>query len=147
MGATDIGHLWKDPDGVLYHLSRTRFADIRDGLSSTIVLAETRDVGAAAWIEGTAAAIAGKRYDGQNSPSYAGPEISINYFPYYQVERNTDGSKQYDSIDCLFGPSSLHAGGAYHLFGDGSVHFLSQYMNAGTYQALCSRNGNEAVSF
>jgi len=44
--------------------------------------------------------------------------------------------------DCAF---SFHTGGAFFLFGDGSVQFLSENMNTTTYYALGSRNGGEIV--
>ena len=146
MGATDIGRLWKDPDGVFYYRSRTRFSDISDGLSNTIFTAETRDTGAAVWIDGSAAAIASRRYDAGNPPSYAGPEISINDYPYYLTDRDGSGNKAFDSLDCVWGPSSFHPGGAFHLLGDGSVRFLSQHINADLYQALSSRAGGEVAN-
>ncbi len=112
IGATDIGRLWQKPDGVFYARSNTRFQDITDGVSNTLFIVETRDQGAAVWIDGGAAAVAGRRYDASNPPSYAGPENSLNYTPYYQVERDPDGNKLYPSLDCLYGPSSFHTGGA-----------------------------------
>lgn len=41
---------------------------------------------------------------------------------------------------------SLHPGGAMFVFGDGSVHFLSESMDHTTYQGLSSRAGGEVVS-
>jgi prepilin-type N-terminal cleavage/methylation domain-containing protein len=145
MGATDIGRLWHDPDGSIYHRSNTRFADILDGASNTVLIVETRDSGAAVWIDGGAAAVAARRFDPTNPPSYAGPEVSLNYTPYYLTERDPDGNKLYESIDCLYGPSSMHAGGVFHLFGDGRVQFLSQNVSAAVYVALASRAGGEVV--
>lgn len=145
MGATDIGRLWKDPDGVFYPRSRTKMADITDGSSNTLFIAETRDEGAPVWIDGGAAAVAARRFDPSNPPSYAGPEISLNYTPYYLTERDGAGNKLYQSIDCVWGPSSLHAGGVLHLFGDGSVRFLSENMDDGIYEALASRAGGEVI--
>lgn len=42
--------------------------------------------------------------------------------------------------------SSMHPGGAQVLFVDGSVRFLSQYMDSGAYAALATRAGGEVVS-
>jgi len=41
---------------------------------------------------------------------------------------------------------SVHAGGAHFVMCDGSVHFLSEYIDFPTYQALSSRAGGEVVS-
>lgn len=40
---------------------------------------------------------------------------------------------------------SFHVGGAYYLFLDGSVHFLSQNMNGMTLFALCSRSDGAVI--
>jgi hypothetical protein len=146
MGATDVGKFYQGPDGVFYSRSKTRFQDITDGVSNTIFIVETRDEGAAVWIEGGAAAITARRYDPSNPPSYAGPENSINYTPYYWSERDPSGEKLYPSLDSIYGPSSFHPGGAFHLLGDGSVRFLSENINATVYDALASRAGREVVS-
>ena len=58
-----------------------------------------------------------------------GSVISLNYTPYYD-----DGD-----VVCNYGPSSMHVGGAYHLFGDGSVHFLLDGISAAAYVGLCTR--------
>ncbi|MBI5757256.1 MAG: DUF1559 domain-containing protein, partial [Planctomycetales bacterium] len=52
IGATTVGKLWKEPDGALFPRSRTRMADILDGMSQTVFLAETREPNAAVWIDG-----------------------------------------------------------------------------------------------
>ncbi|MCA9067297.1 MAG: DUF1559 domain-containing protein [Planctomycetaceae bacterium] len=146
MGASDIGKLWQNPDGVFYPRSSTQFRDITDGTSNTIFIVETRDEGAPVWIDGGAAAVAGRRFDAANPPSYAGPENSINYNPYYMSERDPGGNKLYQSLDSIYGPSSMHPGGAFHLLGDGSVRYISENINVTTYDALCSRAGGEVVS-
>jgi len=45
-----------------------------------------------------------------------------------------------------WGFRSLHPGGAHFLFGDGSVKFIKESVNATTYQALGTRNGKDIVS-
>lgn len=137
MGATTVGRLWKEPDGVFYAMARTRPADITDGLSHTLFIAESREQDAAVWIDGGTAAVTSHRYDPNNAPSYAGPEASLNYEPYYLSLGQ--------GIDSLWGPSSFHPGGANHLLGDGSVHFLSNNINVLVYDALTTRAGSEAL--
>jgi len=48
-------------------------------------------------------------------------------------------------LNCLYGPSSPHVGGAHHLLGNGAVRFISQNINVLTYDALATRAGGEAV--
>lgn len=135
MGATTVGNLWQRPDGVFYARSSTRMADIRDGTSHTIFIVETREPSAAVWIDGGTAAVVSRRYLESNPPSYAGPENALNYQPYYVA--NGQG------IDSQFGPSSMHSGGLNNLFGDGSVQFISQNIDATVYDALVTRFGGE----
>lgn len=46
----------------------------------------------------------------------------------------------------FFGPRSWHAGGAHALLGDGTVHFLSDSIDAGLHRSLHSRSGNDLVT-
>lgn len=46
--------------------------------------------------------------------------------------------------DATFG--SLHTGGAQFVYGDGSVHFVTQNIDMAIYRAAASRDGGEAVS-
>ena len=131
MGATTVGKLWKEPDGVFYGGSRTRVDDIDDGLSSTLFVAETRDQNASVWIDGGTASLTSRRYDDSNPPSYAADQISLNAYPYYESAGQ--------GVDCLWGPSSFHTGGGHHLFGDGSVRFISQHISFTVYDCLTSR--------
>jgi prepilin-type processing-associated H-X9-DG protein len=47
--------------------------------------------------------------------------------------------------DIPFG--SQHPGGTNFAVADGSVRFIQQGINLGTYKSLASRNGGEAASF
>jgi prepilin-type N-terminal cleavage/methylation domain-containing protein len=139
MGATTAGHLYGGntglfvPDGFMYPLSKTSSRDITDGLSNTIAVAETREERHAAWIDGGTAAVMSMRYDAGNSPTYAGPQIALNYTPYFD----------YANPRALWGPSSRHVGGAHHLFGDGGVRFISENVATIVYRGVTTRSGGE----
>lgn len=137
LGGSDIGKLWQDPDGVISPRGPVRMRDITDGTSNTYVLAETREQNASVWIDGGVGAVAARRYDAANAPSYAGPELPLNYRPYYAA----GGS----GIDSDWGPSSQHTGGVHHLLGDGGVRFVSQNISSTLYIALVSRAGGELL--
>ncbi|MEX0978004.1 MAG: DUF1559 domain-containing protein [Pirellulales bacterium] len=145
LGATTVGSLWEPgpdgtrrPDGTMYCLSQTRLKDVADGLSRTIFVVETREQNAAAWIDGTAATAVGRRFDIGVVPSYAGPETSLNYLPYYEYGDTND------SIDSLHGPSSMHSGGVVlHLLGDGSARAIVDDVDPRLYDALVTRAGGE----
>ncbi|MEZ6032413.1 MAG: DUF1559 domain-containing protein [Planctomycetaceae bacterium] len=137
LGSTTVGNLWKSPDGAIFAQSRTKFADITDGTSSTVLIAETREQNASVWIDGGVGMTTSHRYDDSNAPSYSAPEISMNFMPYY--------SSAGQGIDMIWGPSSLHSGGAMHLFGDGATRFLSQNLDVRVYDALTTRAGGEVT--
>lgn len=140
MGASDVGHFYGQnsgllvPDGTMYPLSSTRLDDIEDGQTYTFLLVETREERMMVWIDGGTASVVARRYDAANAPTYAGPEISLNYRPYFD----------YTEPRSEWGPSSQHPGGAYHLFADGSVHFVSDNISASIYVAAATRAGREA---
>jgi prepilin-type N-terminal cleavage/methylation domain-containing protein len=140
LGATTAGRLYWEPafktaetqDGSIYPQSRTRFRDITDGLSHTVLLSETREQNAAAWIDGSTSSITSRRIDASNSPTYTGPENALNYVPYYRY-----GGGQ--SIDMEYGPSSAHGGVVAQLQADGAVQFLADSTAPAVYDSLVTR--------
>ena len=136
MGATDVGHIWAqglEPDGAIYPQSNTRPGDVRDGLSHCIFIAESREEEFRVWIDGRAAAITALSYDAINHPTYAGPDIALNYSPYFVG----------DTVKSEYGPSSMHPQGALHLFGDGAVKFINDNIALLAYVAMATRAGGE----
>jgi Protein of unknown function (DUF1559) len=95
-------------------------------------IAESREEKLRVWIDGRTGAYTALAY-GNGLPSFSQP-VALNYTPYYIAD-----------LKCLYGPSSMHPGGAYHLFGDGSVHFLRDDINKATYVGLCTRAGGEIL--
>ena len=134
MAATDVDHIWQadlEPEGVIYPAAKIGPKKIPDGLSKTMFIAESREEKMRVWIDGRTAAntaLAGVTSSGD-------PQVSLNFTPYYD-----DGD-----IVSAYGPSSMHPGGAHHLYGDGSVHFLRDEISPKAYVALCTREGAEVV--
>ncbi|AMV17677.1 DUF1559 domain-containing protein [Planctomyces sp. SH-PL14] len=120
-------------EGIMFPGSRTRIADITDGTTNTIILAETKEDKAAVWIDGTSGSVAARFFDMTNSPTFAGRSVSINYQPYYFYPLP-------GSINQNWGPSSYHTGGATHLVADGSVQFLSENINPELYDAMVTKS-------
>lgn len=125
------------------HSDQTGFSDLTDGSSNTIMLGEVcasmNVVNAPnntrywpTWTGGNAHS--GSAFDGyQSFARWTNANYPINT---PATTANSDASFR-----------SLHVGGAHFLFGDGSVHFLSQNINVTTvYQALGGRNDGVAVS-
>ncbi len=142
MGATDVGHIYGQvsgllaPDGTMYPLSNTRITDLSDGTAQTVVVAETREEKMMVWIDGGTAALVARPYDEGNPPTYGGRRISLNFRPYFH----------YINPTAEYGPSSEHPAGAFHLLGDGSVHFISENISERVYVSLATRAGSDPVS-
>jgi prepilin-type N-terminal cleavage/methylation domain-containing protein len=136
LGGTTIDKLWKEPDGVLYWQGQIGPSDLRDGLSHTLLIAETREPNAAVWIDGSASSVSTLIYD-PNSSTFSDLVASLNHTPYYP-----SGGQ---GIDCLWGPSSRHVAGANHLFADGSVQYLTDTIDPLVYSAQTTRAGGEAI--
>jgi prepilin-type N-terminal cleavage/methylation domain-containing protein len=135
IGATDVDHIYAistKPEGVIFPTSHIKPKDVTDGLSKTMLIAESREERMRVWIDGRVACNSTLPYNTDNG---SGDVVALNYTPYYD-----DGD-----IVCDWGPSSMHTGGAYHLFGDGSVHFLSDNISAPIYMGLCTRAGGEVI--
>ncbi len=113
-------------NGVLYTDSRVRISDITDGTSNTFAVGERglpQDLGWG-WIlcGGTECEQYLSAKTGIINPvSMTGTDLNVMSF------------------------WSWHPGGAYFLFADGSVHFISQSISFQTYQALSTRNGEEVI--
>ena len=132
-----------------------RLADVTDGLSNTIFVAESagrpnlwragKQVGAAptpkvnggGWARAaTAFSLEGSSADGTTFPGPCGINCTNgqDYQTYPDPYYGTDGS------GAIY---AFHTGGANALFGDGSVHFLRQTISIQTLAALITRGGGE----
>ncbi len=117
--------------GIIYAWSKTKFADITDGSSHTLMVGEIAWDGIKfkTWMSGNSD---GKQW------SYAGKNIvyAINE----EAWEGFNGIAQNNDIS--FG--SQHPGGANFCYGDAHVEFLNDTIHLETvYYALASRNGGE----
>ena len=110
-------------DGSLYLHSSTRFGDIKDGLSNTVVMGERGVPDSYYW--GWALCGAG------SLDSY----LSMQY-----GFRRGDGSGAHDNHFW-----SEHTGGANFVMADGHVKFISYSVNQATMVALATRKGGERL--
>jgi prepilin-type N-terminal cleavage/methylation domain-containing protein/prepilin-type processing-associated H-X9-DG protein len=111
-------------EGTFFFLSRTRFAEITDGLSNTLVI--------------------GERYAKQGNPVWAGVVQGANEAMARVVGVGdhvpNDPHHHFDDF------ASYHPGGVHFLYGDGSVQRLNNQIDIAVCQALCTRAGGESVS-
>jgi prepilin-type N-terminal cleavage/methylation domain-containing protein/prepilin-type processing-associated H-X9-DG protein len=138
--------------GVFYRNSRTRIADVTDGLSNTIVVGERSGnhspstwTGAVpggrcpAWM----ASVPPAPYSPPPGPAYDNAD-----FGEALVLAHGNATHLPSADFPIYDPDtfySMHPQGANFLFGDGSVHFLSSSINPYTYQYLCTIAGGEAL--
>ena len=137
-------------NGPFYRNSKIRIQDVRDGLSETVFLGEHSSIlSNKTWVGVVPGAVTCPRFDQRPWPSdsntggclvgaHSGPDVRDHPQVIIHAPNNPFGH-----TDEMW---SEHPGGANVLFGDGSVRFISQYINPYTWVALSTRNGGEAIS-
>ncbi|GAA4434027.1 DUF1559 domain-containing protein [Bremerella cremea] len=123
-------------NGIFYVDSKTRFADVRDGLSNTIFVSEVPDTGGDAM-----------GHFGGGCDRRAIFSNGADGNPPYEMTEYLIAAEGNDPINggAEEAAGSWHPGGAHFLMGDGSVRFLSENMNMSTYQGLSTRNEGEVL--
>lgn len=135
-------------DGVIYRNSSTRFADITDGSSNTVVAGEAptnfpkvKDgQGMDHWYIGS------WQVDGDHLPPPGVLEETSEFVCSTGIPINAhivDATLAGHEYEAAFG--SYHTGGAHLLFGDGSVKFVSENIDRTVYSAIGTRSGEEVV--
>jgi prepilin-type processing-associated H-X9-DG protein len=123
-GSLEIEEIPAAGDGVFFFLSRTRFAEITDGLSCTLMV--------------------GERYAKQGNSVWTGvvPGANEAMVRILGVGDHVPNDPHHHFDDF----ASYHPGGVHFLFGDGSVQRINNQIDLEVYQAMCTRGGGEAVS-
>jgi prepilin-type N-terminal cleavage/methylation domain-containing protein len=112
-------------DGTFYHNSRLNFREIRDGLSMTFLVGERavkEEHFYSTWVG--------------LFPSAPHPPARIVGEAHSPPNAVSDEPHNF---------SSYHTMGTHFLLADGSVRLISQYIDLGTYHALCTRAGGEVI--
>jgi prepilin-type N-terminal cleavage/methylation domain-containing protein/prepilin-type processing-associated H-X9-DG protein len=130
-------------DGIFYRNSKTRFADIRDGTSQTVLLGDR------AWLQtngiwaGAPNAAICRAGPANVWPNATGPAQTLILVHNNWINITTDADGGLDDF------SSNHPGGVNLLFADGSVHFIHSITSDGperwAFWALGTRAGGEVI--
>ncbi len=135
---------------------------VSDGMSKTVMVAETKERGYSAWIDGTTAWVVAydpnagtpfnvnglwNRTNSANNPiTVCGLTVQPSLTPRVQfLPAAQFGSRMAQGM--AYGPSSDHQGGiTMHAFGDTHVAQVTADVDPGVYLAICSRNGQESAT-
>jgi prepilin-type N-terminal cleavage/methylation domain-containing protein len=144
-GVTFLGAPFSELTGVNVAKPGARFAEITDGLSNTLLLAETiqgqaGDLRGFSWWRGGAVF---QGYQGPNSAIpdclYAGGQCSPNH------HLNPPCIVATASTPTMMASRSRHAGGVQATMCDGSTRFISNNIAIGIWRAMCSSAGGDLV--
>jgi prepilin-type N-terminal cleavage/methylation domain-containing protein/prepilin-type processing-associated H-X9-DG protein len=134
-------------NGMFFALSKTRFADVSDGLSQTLAASELVVAPDVTFYD-----TRGSIYDGISE----GPLFSTIYAPNnLSIGDNQVYCQSTPQAPCASSPTytnafqlarSYHPGGVNAVLGDGSVRFVSNNVDLNTWHALGSRNGAEVAA-
>ena len=166
--AVPYGKVDIHPDGVLFPSSDDRGVpdvSVTDGLSHTIMLAETIEDKYARWLLGTEANLAG--LPSADDPAGCGPTLGfiprLNLYAPIQFDGKFGGDSlippniktyldynyhlkqnMYDHAQGVkYGPSSRHPSGVNHLFCDGNIRTIPLDIDVAAYMFLITRRGDE----
>ena len=148
--APPLQHWHQVATGPFYRNSRTRLADVTDGLSNTVFLGEHANVSDKTWVGVVPGGMSCPR-DPHRYPftqcdaaatlvlCHAGPSLAepgVIHPPSFPTCH----------VCQMYAPWS--AGGGYVLLGDGSVRFIATEINLDLWAAMCSiRNGEVVTDF
>jgi prepilin-type N-terminal cleavage/methylation domain-containing protein len=123
-GTIEIEDSPSKSDGMFYHNSRVKFADVKDGLSNTLVIGERKsELGGSVWAGVIGAA---------NEPMARIVGIA-DHTPNHPDHHFDDFT-------------SDHPSGVQFLVGDGSVARINDQIDLAVYQALCTIKGREPAN-
>lgn len=130
-----------DGDGVLFRNQPLNFASMLDGTSTTFLVGERGfRLGDATWTGAITGAVIVP--DGRDGVGTGPPESASSLILGHSGDGHSPGERR-SHVNQFF---SEHQGGVHFVFVDGHVSFMSSSTDYRIYQALTTRNGNEAIS-
>ena len=159
-------HATTDADGVIYARSSTRFADIRDGTSSTVAFSESilgdgvnftaanatdrqrrsieLSLGTATT---TAACVAGTTWSGNRGAKWINGHLADTiYNHFYAPNADTPDCNNGFHNFALTAARSQHPGGVHVLMCDGSVKFVSNSIDLAIWRGISTRRKSEVIA-
>ncbi|MBX3444830.1 MAG: DUF1559 domain-containing protein [Planctomyces sp.] len=136
-------------DGAFYRNSGVRAADVLDGLSNTVFLGEhSSSLSDKTWVGVPPFAASCKKHGGgllvddcdsggTLVQAHSGPDAHDH--PQVIIHQPNHPARHTDQLD------SDHQGGGHCAFGDGSVRFISQFVDAFVWRDACTRAGGEVA--
>lgn len=135
------------------------FDHFKDGTSNTLLLSETRHCSGTAY-QGPLGDImigeGGQAFDTWLTPNSSAPDVVDRMCPYTPGDGGTNCQVDGDGnpncfisqlpLDQHNAARSAHPGGVNAALGDGSVRFISDYIDLTTWRALSTTKGREAIA-
>jgi prepilin-type N-terminal cleavage/methylation domain-containing protein/prepilin-type processing-associated H-X9-DG protein len=139
-------HAWWTKSGVIYPLSETRFAEISDGTSNTLLVGETSSAQGRGLVSRSWGGIQPWTWGYYNYPAQANPpDDSLGWLmiDHKAVTYPIGYTGSFFTNETPF--TSNHPGGVNVVFCDGSVRFLTKATPLTALQAMATRYGGETV--
>lgn len=160
-GSTDASWRSATGNGMFYLRSKTKFRDITDGTSNTIMGGEgvariNGPVAHTPWGEvgnywGGGSSHHGTAFNNAEPPNSPVPDCNYTCANYELPSQPCAGynSASSPTVSCTGSARtyarSYHVGGVHILMADGAVRFASENIDLGTWRALATRSGEEVL--
>jgi len=133
-----------DNNGVFLRNRRMKIVDIKDGLSNTLFVGErASNMSHATWTGAVTGGVVPAQQYPDSADQLANAEASAALVLAHGSRSHIPNDQLVFDADAV---SSFHPAGVNFLFGDGSVHNISNSIDGATYEALLTRAGGELAS-